>query len=92
MILTKIKYEKHNSPNVTTDAVVVRKHQNDDFHDILLIRRAHDPFKHKLALPGGFVDYNEDPQVGCLRELKEECGLDGNSIELVSCYYFYKQS
>jgi len=29
------------------------------------------------------VDYNEDPITGCLRELEEECGLKGKSIELV---------
>jgi len=39
-----------------------------------------------LALPGGFVDYNENPEIGCLRELKEECDLDGQSIELVKIY------
>lgn len=63
--------------------MVLRKHRNDKFHDILLIRRAHDPWKDHLALPGGFVDYNEDPINGCLRELKEECNLDGLSIEFV---------
>jgi ADP-ribose pyrophosphatase YjhB (NUDIX family) len=39
-----------------------------------------------LALPGGFVDYNEDPKDSCLRELKEECNLDGKSIEFVKLY------
>jgi 8-oxo-dGTP diphosphatase len=30
------------------------------------------------------VDYNEDPEEGCLRELQEECGLKGTGIELVT--------
>jgi 8-oxo-dGTP diphosphatase len=53
----------------------------------LLIRRAYDPFKNHLALPGGFVDYNEDPEEGCLRELSEECNLQGKSIEFVKFYF-----
>ena len=81
-----MQYDKHNSPNVTTDSVVLRKHKNDNYHDILLIKRAHDPYKDYLALPGGFVDYNEDPVIGCLRELKEECNLDGISIDFVLIY------
>ena len=76
------------SPNVATDAVVLRKHKNDEFHDILLIKRKYDPFKNHFALPGGFVDYNEDPQEGCLRELMEECNLQGNSIEFVIINFF----
>ena len=43
-----------------------------------------EPFKGSLAFPGGFVDYNEDPEVGCLRELEEECGIKGKGIELVT--------
>jgi len=50
----------------------------------LLITRGRDPFKGALAFPGGFVDYNEDPEVACLRELEEECGIKGKSVELVT--------
>lgn len=52
-----------------------------------MIKRLRDPFKDHLAFPGGFVDYNEDPKEGCLRELKEECNLDGLSIEFVRIKY-----
>jgi 8-oxo-dGTP diphosphatase len=71
-------------PNVATDALVVRPKKNSSGHEILLITRLHDPFKGALAFPGGFVDYNEDPEVACLRELDEECGLKGKSVELVT--------
>jgi len=70
-------------PNVATDALVVRGGKNDN-HEILLITRLNDPFKGALAFPGGFVDYNEDPEVACLRELLEECGIKGKSVELVT--------
>jgi hypothetical protein len=82
---SKLKFSKDNSqtPSLTTDAVVLRKHKKDNSYDILMIKRGRNPYKGHLAFPGGFVDYNEDPIEGCLRELKEECDLDGTSIEFV---------
>jgi 8-oxo-dGTP diphosphatase len=72
-------------PNVATDAIVVRPSASSGSgHEILLITRLRDPFMGALAFPGGFVDYNEDPEVGCLRELEEECGIKGKGIELVT--------
>ena len=78
------KEKEYKSPSLTADAIVLRKHKNDDKHDILLVTRGHDPFKDHLAFPGGFVEYNEDPMKGCLRELKEETNLDGYDIELLT--------
>lgn len=72
---------KHTSPNIATDALVIRKAASS--YDILLIKRGKDPYEGRLALPGGFVDYNEDPQEGCLRELEEECNVKGKFIEFV---------
>jgi 8-oxo-dGTP diphosphatase len=70
-------------PSVTTDALVFRERE-DSFHDILLVTRKNNPFQGFFALPGGFVDYNEDPLQGCLRELKEECSIDGTDPVLVT--------
>ena len=76
--------KKYRIPSLTTDAIVLRKHKNDDFHDILLVTRGNDPYEGKLAFPGGFVEYGEEPQYGCIRELKEETELDGKDIELLT--------
>ena len=76
--------KKYRIPSLTTDAVVLRKHKSDNGYDILLVTRGKDPFKGKLAFPGGFVNYGEDPKVGCVRELKEETHLDGKDIELLA--------
>ncbi len=70
-------------PSVTVDAVVV-KPSGEDAHEILLITRGHEPYKGCLAYPGGFVDYNEDPEVAVLRELEEEAGIKGSEPVLLT--------
>ncbi|MBN2614828.1 MAG: NUDIX hydrolase [Bacteroidales bacterium] len=60
-------------PAVTVDAVIfrIRNHQRE----VLLIERRHPPFRHQWALPGGFVDMDEDLETAAGRELEEETGL-----------------
>ena len=66
---------------MTTDAIVTKK--IDGKEHILLITRGRPPFVGGLAFPGGFVDYGEDPEVGVVRELKEECNIEGSEPELI---------
>lgn len=49
----------------------------------MLITRKNEPFKGHYALPGGFVNYDEDPEDACIRELKEECYITGKQPKLV---------
>ncbi len=42
---------------------------------ILLTRRAFDPNRGMLDLPGGFIDYNESAEEALIREIKEELQL-----------------
>ncbi|KAI9199517.1 NUDIX hydrolase domain-like protein [Polychytrium aggregatum] len=62
---------------LTTDALVVRKNLKTDRYELLAIQRGREPHIGKWALPGGFVEYGEDPTVGVLRELEEETHLVG---------------
>ncbi len=48
----------------------------DEKGKILLGRRAQDPEKGRLNLPGGFVDPNETFEEALAREIKEELNLD----------------
>ncbi len=43
---------------------------------VLLVRRAMNPERGKWALPAGYIDYGEDPRAACIREVREETGLE----------------
>ncbi|KAI8802639.1 hypothetical protein BJ742DRAFT_832180, partial [Cladochytrium replicatum] len=70
--------------SLTTDIIITRQVPDPSTEtgrkfQIALIQRGNAPFKDHLALPGGFVNYNEDPVHGAWRELKEETMLDTSS-------------
>ncbi|KKU30527.1 MAG: hypothetical protein UX57_C0027G0004 [Candidatus Uhrbacteria bacterium GW2011_GWE2_46_68] len=43
---------------------------------VVLIKRAYHPFEDHLVFPGGHVDEGETTLTACVRECKEEVGLD----------------
>ncbi|MFO7608981.1 MAG: NUDIX hydrolase [Candidatus Krumholzibacteriia bacterium] len=68
------------APALTVDAVVLSRGGEgllDDGYRVLLVERGREPFRGRWALPGGFVDYGEDPDLAVGRELAEETGLEG---------------
>eukprot|EP00871_Galdieria_phlegrea_P000272 jgi/Galph1/1245/GphlegSOOS_G5992.1 len=70
------------APSLTVDAAVVRGAR--EAQEILLVIRKKEPFQNRLAFPGGFVEYGEDPEKAVLRELEEECGIKGVNPRLVA--------
>ena len=64
---------------VTVDAVIFKPLEQT--WQVLLIKRKNDPFKGKWAIPGGFVDEHEDLQIAAARELKEETGMEVESLQ-----------
>jgi 8-oxo-dGTP diphosphatase len=66
-------------PMVMADAAVFAFF--DGKPKLLLILRKKEPFKDRWALPGGFVEIEEDLPDAAARELAEETGLKGIPLE-----------
>lgn len=58
------------NPSSATAAFIVNERQ-----ELLVVRRANEPAKGTLDLPGGFVDMDETAEQGMAREILEETGL-----------------
>jgi 8-oxo-dGTP diphosphatase len=67
-------------PSLAVDGLIMI----DD--ELVLIRRGNPPFKGMLALPGGFVEYNETTEFAVLREVEEELGIKAEIIQLLGVY------
>ena len=66
-------------PAVTTDVVVFTIHEGE--LAVLLIERGAEPERGRWAIPGGFIDIDEDLETAARRELREETGVDARELE-----------
>ena len=71
-------------PMVSVDALVFGFFRNEA--KVLLIQRGNEPFKGQWALPGGFVDIDEELEDAVVRELEEETGLVDVPLEQMHAF------
>lgn len=71
-------------PAVTVDILVWRRKLS--VIEILLIKRAFEPFQGLWALPGGFIEEHETLEQAALRELEEETSLKGVVLKQFKAY------
>ena len=71
-------------PAVTVDTLIFTV--RDDALKVLLIKRAQEPFRGVWAIPGGFVNIDEDLEAAARRELQEETGVCGGYLEQLYTY------
>jgi len=68
------------NPAVAADSILIEE------GGLLLIKRARPPFEGLWAIPGGFVEYGERVEVACVREMREETGLEVEIIKIAGVY------
>ena len=76
------------NPTVAVGAILLRA----DDH-ALFIRRAKEPAKGRLAVPGGFVDIGETAETALRREIREEVNLEVGALEFLCSHtndYHYR--
>ncbi len=66
------------NPSAATVALIV-----NDRGELLVCRRAKEPAKGTLDLPGGFIDMGETGEEGVAREVKEETALEVTKTEFL---------
>ncbi len=72
--------KQHKNPIPTVDTIIQRESQ------ILFVKRKKDPFKDRLAFPGGFVNEGEKVEDAAKREVKEETSLDVDLDGILGVY------
>ena len=70
---------EHDNPFPTADAII----DGGDGRIVLVLRKN---IPYGWAIPGGFVDYGEEVGKACVREAKEETGLDVDLVEHLFVY------
>lgn len=88
--LANYRVSDYERPSVTVDILLFGMHQGQPETDcnflslslqILLIKRKNHPFQNHWALPGGFVEMDEDLRTAAARELYEETHLSPSYLE-----------
>ena len=79
MMGQKSFFYEYPRPSVTTDCVIFGFDSGE--LKVLLIERGIEPFKEKWALPGGFINMDEEAEICARRKLKEETALENIYIE-----------
>lgn len=71
-----IGYDPGEHPPFAVTADIVIMTIRDGALHVLLVERRHDPYAGSWALPGGFLEPDEDAHAAAVRELAEETGVD----------------
>jgi 8-oxo-dGTP diphosphatase len=70
---------KFDKPSVTVDTLIFTI-DNDELK-IVLVKRTADPFKDRWAIPGGFVQMQENLEQAAIRKLVDETGITDVYLE-----------
>ena len=72
-------FQEIKTHEITTDVVIFTIKENK--LQVLLVKRANEPFKGRWAIPGGFIRLSENLDNAALRILKEKTNVDNIYLE-----------
>ncbi len=72
-------FQEIKTHEITTDVVIFTI--KDNKLQVLLVKRANEPFKGRWAIPGGFIRLSENLDSAALRILKEKTNVDNIYLE-----------
>jgi 8-oxo-dGTP diphosphatase len=70
-------------PAVTADMVAISRERP---YRVLLIKRKRPPFQGRWAIPGGFIEIDEDLESAARREFQEETGLSAGRVKQLHAF------
>jgi ADP-ribose pyrophosphatase YjhB (NUDIX family) len=73
-------HQTWNNPKAAATVIVLKDGK------LLASKRGIEPHKGKYDLPGGFLEFNEQPDVAARREILEETGLEVEDLTLFAVY------
>jgi hypothetical protein len=73
------------APRLGVDSFIARRDAATGKFSVLLVQRDKEPYKGRWCVPGGFVNYGEDPLDAVRREIAEETHLE---LDPQVCYGF----
>lgn len=76
---------KYPRPALTTDQVIFGFGEGE--LRVLLIRRGNEPFKGKWALPGGFMDMDEDAETCAPQGVGRRNRLESSEFRTIICFF-----
>src|SRR3989344_7565531 len=56
--------------------------KDEENKKVLFLKRSREPMQHMCTGVGGKTDFDEDINISCIREVKEETGLDVDEVKL----------
>ncbi|MGE4159394.1 MAG: NUDIX hydrolase [Planctomycetota bacterium] len=80
LICTRCGQIHYLNPKPTVKGAVMKEGK------ILMVRRAEEPGIGSWDLPGGYLEWGEDPEPGLVREIEEEVGIKVEIVKLAGVY------
>lgn len=72
--------ERHRNPVPTVDIIL------EEAGKLLMVRRRSEPFRGRLALPGGYINEGETAEAAAVREAKEETNVSIQPQAILGVY------